>query len=86
MVRLAERAPEDLFKLAFERAFGIAPDAAHLDVFHRARAEDNHADLGYTSDFQRTVLNAAVRFRLQQMVTRERFPRELYGLLGRQIR
>ncbi|VFU17792.1 exonuclease SbcCD subunit D [Methylocella tundrae] len=39
MIRLAERDPEDLFKLAFERAFGIAPDAAHLDVFHRARAE-----------------------------------------------
>lgn len=39
MLRLAERDPEDLFKLAFERAFGVAPDAAHLDVFHRARAE-----------------------------------------------
>jgi len=39
MIRLAERDPEDLFKLAFERAFGVAPDAAHLDVFHRARAE-----------------------------------------------
>jgi exonuclease SbcD len=39
MVRLAERDPEDLFKLAFERQFGAAPDAAHLDVFHRARAE-----------------------------------------------
>ncbi len=38
-IRLAERDPEDLFKLAFERAFGVAPDAAHLDVFHRARAE-----------------------------------------------
>jgi exonuclease SbcD len=39
MIRLAERDPEDLFKLAFERAFGVAPDAGHLDVFHRARAE-----------------------------------------------
>ncbi|WP_316224459.1 MULTISPECIES: exonuclease SbcCD subunit D [unclassified Bradyrhizobium] len=39
MIRLAERDPEDLFKLAFERVFGVAPDAAHLDVFHRARAE-----------------------------------------------
>ena len=39
MIRLAERDPEDLFKLAFERSFGVAPDAAHLDVFHRARAE-----------------------------------------------
>lgn len=39
MIRLAERDPEDLFKLAFERAFGVAPDVAHLDVFHRARAE-----------------------------------------------
>jgi exonuclease SbcD len=39
MVRLAERDPEDLFKLAFERQFGAAPNAAHLDVFHRARAE-----------------------------------------------
>ncbi len=39
MIRLAERDPEDLFKLAFERTLGVAPDAAHLDVFHRARAE-----------------------------------------------
>jgi exonuclease SbcD len=39
MIRLAERDPEDLFMLAFERAFGVAPDAGHLDVFHRARAE-----------------------------------------------
>ena len=39
LIRLAERDPEDLFKLAFERQFGAAPDAAHLDVFHRARAE-----------------------------------------------
>ena len=39
LIRLAERDPQDLFKLAFERAFGTAPNAAHLDVFHRARAE-----------------------------------------------
>lgn len=38
-IRLSERDPEDLFKLAFERTFGSAPDASHLDVFHRARAE-----------------------------------------------
>ena len=38
-VRLADRDPEELFKLAFERAFGVAPDAAHLDIFHRARVE-----------------------------------------------
>ena len=39
LIRLAERDPEDLFRLAFERKFGVAPEAAHLDVFHRARAE-----------------------------------------------
>jgi exonuclease SbcD len=39
MIRLAERDPEDLFKLAFEREAGFAPNAAHLDVFHRARTE-----------------------------------------------
>jgi exonuclease SbcD len=37
-VRLAERDPEDLFKLAFERQFGTSPDATHLEVFHRVRA------------------------------------------------
>ncbi len=37
MIRLAERDPEDLFRLAFERAEGAAPNAAHLEVFHRAR-------------------------------------------------
>lgn len=37
-VRLAERDPEDLFKLAFERQFGTGPDAAHLEVFHHVRA------------------------------------------------
>lgn len=39
LIRLAERDPEDMFKLAFEREFGAAPGVAHLDVFHRARAE-----------------------------------------------
>jgi exonuclease SbcD len=39
LIRLAERDPQDLFKLAFEHAFRVAPDAAHLDVFHRACAE-----------------------------------------------
>lgn len=39
MIRLAERDPADLFKLAFECTFGVAPDAAHLDVFHRAQGE-----------------------------------------------
>ncbi|UGY20970.1 exonuclease SbcCD subunit D (plasmid) [Bradyrhizobium septentrionale] len=39
LIRLADRDPEDVFKLAFERAFGVAPEAAHLEVFHRARAE-----------------------------------------------
>jgi DNA repair protein SbcD/Mre11 len=39
LIRLAERDPEDLFKLAFERAIGVPPDAAHLDVFHRGRSE-----------------------------------------------
>jgi exonuclease SbcD len=39
MIRLAERDPEDLFKMAFERTFGAPPNAAHLDVFHRAQAE-----------------------------------------------
>lgn len=38
-VRLAERDPEDLFKAAFERTFGVEPDATHLDVFHRAQTE-----------------------------------------------
>ncbi len=39
LIRLAERDPEDLFRLAFEQQSGAAPDAAHLDVFHRAYAE-----------------------------------------------
>ncbi|KQP24019.1 nuclease SbcCD subunit D [Methylobacterium sp. Leaf102] len=37
-VRLVERDPEDLFRLAFARAHGIDPGPAHLDIFHRARA------------------------------------------------
>lgn len=39
MVRLAERDPEDMFKRAFLRTSGAAPEAAHMDVFHRARVE-----------------------------------------------
>lgn len=39
MVRLAERDPEDMFKRAFARTSGVAPEAAHMDVFHRVRAE-----------------------------------------------
>ena len=38
LARLAERDPEELFRLAFERTHGSTPEAAHLDVFHRARA------------------------------------------------
>jgi len=38
-VRLAERDPEEMFKLAFEREFQTLPEAAHLDVFHRIQAE-----------------------------------------------
>nr|WP_204262892.1 exonuclease SbcCD subunit D [Methylobacterium sp. BTF04] len=38
-VRLAERDPEDLFRLAFQRARGTPPEPVHLEVFHRARAE-----------------------------------------------
>lgn len=39
IVRLAERAPEDLFRDAFQRNHNQAPDARHLEVFHRAFAE-----------------------------------------------
>ena len=39
LIRLAERDPEELFRLAFMRATGAPPEAAHLNVFHRARAE-----------------------------------------------
>lgn len=38
-VRLAERAPEEMFKLAFEREFQTPPEAVHMDVFHRVLAE-----------------------------------------------
>ncbi len=37
--RLAERDPEELFRLAFERQFQKAPENAHLDVFHHAIAQ-----------------------------------------------
>ena len=37
-VRLAERDPEDLFRLAFLRTHKVEPAAPHLDVFHRAAA------------------------------------------------
>lgn len=40
LVRLAERAPEDLFREAFLRAHGEEPDAQHREIFHRALAED----------------------------------------------
>lgn len=39
LVRLAERDPEEMFKMAYTQALGEAPTAAHLDVFHRVRAE-----------------------------------------------
>jgi DNA repair protein SbcD/Mre11 len=39
LIRLADRDPEDLFRLAFQRSTGTQPEAAHLDVFHRAYAE-----------------------------------------------
>jgi DNA repair protein SbcD/Mre11 len=38
-IRLAERAPEDLFRAAFERTHGAQPSAQHMDVFHRIAAE-----------------------------------------------
>lgn len=38
-LRLAERDPEEMFKLAFQREFQTPPNAAHLEVFHRVRAE-----------------------------------------------
>ncbi len=38
-VRLAQRVPEDLFRLAFERANNAQPTNAHLDVFHRIATE-----------------------------------------------
>ncbi|WP_027171276.1 exonuclease SbcCD subunit D [Methylobacterium sp. 10] len=39
LVRLSERDPEDLFRLAFARVRGAPPEPAHLEVFHRIRAE-----------------------------------------------
>jgi DNA repair protein SbcD/Mre11 len=38
-VRLVDRAPDDLFRAAFERVHGQPPQQAHLDVFHRIAAE-----------------------------------------------
>jgi exonuclease SbcD len=38
LARLAERDPEDLFRLAFERQHSRPPGAAHLEAFHRAAA------------------------------------------------
>ncbi len=37
-VRLAELQPEEIFRRAFERVRGSAPEAAHLDAFHQAAA------------------------------------------------
>jgi exonuclease SbcD len=37
-VNLAERDPEEMFKLAFEKKFGSEPTPEHLNVFHHARA------------------------------------------------
>jgi len=39
LIRLAERDPEDLFRLAFTRTRGEPPAPEHLAIFHRARAE-----------------------------------------------
>lgn len=39
IVRLADRAPEELFRDAFQRAHDAAPDARHLEIFHKAFAE-----------------------------------------------
>ena len=38
LARLADRDPEDLFRLAFARAHRVDPGPAHLEIFHRARA------------------------------------------------
>lgn len=38
-VDLADRDPEDLFRLAFSRRHGVGPDEAHLDAFARVREE-----------------------------------------------
>ncbi len=37
--RLSERDPEELFRLAYRAKWEEEPEPAHLDVFHRARAE-----------------------------------------------
>ncbi|MEH3117447.1 MAG: exonuclease SbcCD subunit D [Methylorubrum populi] len=37
--RLSERDPEDLFRLAYRAKWEEEPEPAHLDVFHRARAD-----------------------------------------------
>lgn len=37
--QLADRNPEDMFKLAFLKKFNAEPTVAHLDVFHRVQAE-----------------------------------------------
>jgi exonuclease SbcD len=37
--RLSERDPEELFRLAYRARWDEEPGLAHLDVFHRARAE-----------------------------------------------
>lgn len=39
LVRLSDLEPEDLFKTAFASVHGEEPDAAHLELFHRAAAE-----------------------------------------------
>jgi len=36
---LAERDPEEMFKLAFAKRFNAEPTVDHLDVFHRVQAE-----------------------------------------------
>lgn len=38
-IRLADLAPEELFLRAFQRQHGVAPERAHLDLFHRLQAE-----------------------------------------------
>ncbi len=37
--RLSERDPEELFRLAYQARWDETPGPAHLDVFHRARAD-----------------------------------------------
>ena len=43
-VRLADLAPEEVFRAAFERRHGEAPKAGHLAAFHRAAALASGAD------------------------------------------